>query len=84
LFGVLVMAAAVIWLSDLWPEPSGIPAGLLRCTVICVTGAAVHVASQLTAWRLCGEPPGAERHILKSARLIAVRLGLAASKRVPA
>ncbi len=84
LFGVLVMAAVVIWLSDLWPEPSGLPAGVLRCAVICAAGAITHIGVQLTAWRLCGEPPGAERHILKSARVIAVRLGLLASKRVPA
>ena len=83
-FGVLVMAVAVIWLSDLWPEPQAMPAGLLRCAVICVIGAAIHIASQLAAWRVSGEPPGAERHILKSARVIAVRLGLVASKRVPA
>jgi O-antigen/teichoic acid export membrane protein len=83
-FGVLVMAVAVIWLSDLWPEPQALPAGLLRCAVICVIGAAIHIASQLAAWRVSGEPPGAERHILKSARVIAVRLGLVASKRVPA
>ncbi len=83
-FGVLAMAAVVIWLSNLWPEPSGIPAGILRCAVICAIGAVTHVGVQLTAWRLCGEPPGAERHILKSARLIAVRLGLVASTQVPA
>ncbi|HXP12196.1 MAG TPA: polysaccharide biosynthesis C-terminal domain-containing protein, partial [Stellaceae bacterium] len=84
MFGVLVMEAVVIWLSELWPEPSGIPAGILRCAVICAIGAATHIGVQLTAWRLSGEPPGAERHILKSARLIAVRLGLVQSKRVPA
>lgn len=83
-FGVLVMAAIVMWLSDLWPEPRDIPEGLLRSAIICVIGAATHIGAQLTAWRLCGEPTGAERHLLKSARAAAVRLGIFATKQVPA
>jgi O-antigen/teichoic acid export membrane protein len=73
---VLVMAAAVLWLSAIWPEPRDFVVGLVRCFAIALTGAAIHVAAQLAFWRMSGSPAGAEDHLLKTAHAIVDRVGL--------
>jgi len=73
-FACLAMTAMVLWLSTLWPEPRDFWLGLVRFGAICGLGAATHLAAQFAAWRLAGEPAGAERHLIKSAREAAERL----------
>ncbi|MDE2229131.1 MAG: lipopolysaccharide biosynthesis protein [Alphaproteobacteria bacterium] len=66
-FAALVMTAIVLWLGELWPEPREFAAGLARFAVLCLAGGLTHIATQFTAWRLSGEPAGAERHLIKTA-----------------
>ncbi|MGH6968653.1 MAG: oligosaccharide flippase family protein, partial [Stellaceae bacterium] len=72
-FAALVMAAVVLWLGTLWPEPREFAAGLVRFAVLCLAGGLTHVGTQFAAWRLSGEPAGAERHLIKTAAEVAGR-----------
>jgi O-antigen/teichoic acid export membrane protein len=75
-FGALVMTVAVLWLSALWQGPQDYSLALLRFAVISLIGAAVHVGSQLAAWRISGSPAGAEQALIKTAFQALERLGV--------
>ena len=66
-FAALVMTVIVLWLGELWPEPREFAVGLVRFAVLCLAGGLTHIATQFAAWRLSGEPAGAERHLIKTA-----------------
>lgn len=72
-FAALVMTAIVLWLSRLWPEPRDFAPGLIRFAVLCLVGGLTHIATQFTAWRLSGDPAGAEHHLITTAAAAAGR-----------
>ncbi len=72
----LAMSGAVLTLLDHWPRTDAASWLFVELCCACVLGALVYVAVLLGSWRICGMPPGAERHALQFACSLATRIGL--------
>jgi O-antigen/teichoic acid export membrane protein len=72
----LVMSGAVLTLLDFWPRTDATFSLFLEVCCACVLGAFVYVVALLVLWRICGMPPGAEKHALQIVSSLATRIGL--------
>jgi O-antigen/teichoic acid export membrane protein len=72
----LVMSGAVLTLLDFWPRTDATFSLFLEVCCACVLGAFVYVVAILVLWRICGMPPGAEKHALQIVSSLATRIGL--------
>ena len=72
----LVMSGAVLTLLDVWPRAGTTLSLLLELCCACVLGAFAYVVALLLLWRVCGMPPGAEKHALQIVSALAKRVGL--------
>jgi peptidoglycan biosynthesis protein MviN/MurJ (putative lipid II flippase) len=72
----LLMSGAVLTLLDFWPRTDATFSLFLEVCCACVLGAFVYVVSLLMLWRICGMPPGAEKHALELMSSLATRIGL--------
>jgi O-antigen/teichoic acid export membrane protein len=72
----LVMSGAVLTLLDVWPRAGTTLSLLLELCCACVLGAFAYVVALLLLWRVCGMPPGAEKHALQIVSALAKRAGL--------
>jgi len=72
----LVMAGAVLALLDSWPRTDATFLLFVELCCACILGAVVYIVALLALWRICGMPPGAERHALQVLASVATRMGL--------
>jgi O-antigen/teichoic acid export membrane protein len=72
----LVMSGAVLTLLDVWPRAGTTLSLLLELCSACVLSAFAYVVALLLLWRVCGMPPGAEKHALQIVSGLAKRAGL--------
>ena len=72
----LVMSGAVLTLLDFWPRTGATLSLFLELCCACVLGAFAYVVALLLLWRICGRPPGAEKHALQIVSSLAKRIGL--------
>jgi lipopolysaccharide exporter len=70
------MSAAVLTLLDRWPRSDATSWLFAELVCACVLGAFTYAGILLGLWRICGAPPGAEKHALEVAASLASRIGL--------